>query len=213
MFCKNCGTQNADGVKFCRACGAPMEQVAPAAPVAAAPVNAAPNPGYAANAGYTPNPGYAPNPGYNPNARYAPRPATPMPEFLKKVPGIALIVAIVSLLLPWFGVGYFGSNTYFSLPYLVVTFTDWTKNFGAVMMYLFGMICIAAPFVCMRLDKKKIPYGKFIGIGAAVVALITMFLVKDYLDVSSLKTHVGFYFYMIAMLAYGIVGILNDYNK
>ncbi len=31
MFCKNCGTQNNDGVKFCRTCGAPMEQ-APAKP-------------------------------------------------------------------------------------------------------------------------------------------------------------------------------------
>lgn len=203
MFCRNCGTQNADGVKFCRACGTPMDQAAPvnAAPVNAAPVNAAPNPGY------------VPNPGYNPNVRYAPRPATPMPEILKQVPGIALIVAIASLLLPWFGVGYFGSNSYFSLPYLVVNFADWTKNFGAVMMYLFGIICIAAPFVCMRLDKKKMPFGKFIGIGAAVIALITMFLVKDYLDVSSLKTHVGFYFYMIAMVAYGVVGILNDNNK
>lgn len=201
MFCRNCGTQNADGVKFCRACGTPMDQAAPAAPMNAAPVNPAPTPGY------------APNPGYNPNVRYAPRPATPMPEILKQIPGIALIVAIASLLLPWFGVGYFGSNTYFSLPYLVVNFSDWTKNFGAVMMYLFGLICIAAPFVCMRLDKKKMPFGKFVGIGAAVVALITMFLVKDYLDVSSLKTHVGFYFYMIAMVAYGVVGILNDNNK
>ena len=66
MFCRNCGTQNADGVKFCRACGTPMDQ---AASVNAAPVNAAPvNP--------------APNPGYNPNVRYTPRPATPMPEIL-----------------------------------------------------------------------------------------------------------------------------------
>ncbi len=31
MICKNCGTQNNDGVKFCRTCGAPMEQ-APAQP-------------------------------------------------------------------------------------------------------------------------------------------------------------------------------------
>lgn len=201
MFCNNCGTQNADGVKFCCACGTPIGQVAPAAPVNAAPANAAPNPGY------------VPNPGYNPEVRYAPRPAMPMPEILKKVPGIALIVAIASLLLPWFGVGYYGNNTYFSLPYIVIDFDGWTQNFGAVMMYLFGLVCIAAPFVCMRLDKKKIPYGKFVGIGAAVVALITMFLVKDYLDVSSLKTNVGFYFYMLAMAAYGVVGILNENNK
>ena len=201
MFCRNCGTQNADGVKFCRACGTPMDQ---AASVNAAPVNAAP-----ANA--------APNPGYNPNVRYAPRPATPMPDILKKVPGIALIVAIVTLLLPWFGYResfYYGNSvtSYFSLSYLVITLSNWTKNFGAVMMYLFGILCIAAPFVCMRLDKKKIPYGKFVGIAAAVLALITMFLVKDYLT-GSFKTHIGFYFYMIAMLAYGTVGILNDNNK
>lgn len=209
MFCRNCGTQNDDGAKFCYACGTPMDQEAPvnAAPVNAAPVNAAPNPGY------VPNPGYAPNPGYNPNMRYAPRPAMPMPDILKKVPGIALIVAIATLLLPWFGFGYYGNNTYYTLPYIVTNFADWTKNFGAVMMYLFCLVCIAAPFVCMRLDKKKMPFGKFVGIGAAVVALITMFLVKDYLDVSSLKTHIGFYFYMIAMAAYGVVGILNENNK
>lgn len=220
MFCKNCGTQNADGVKFCRACGTPIDQVAPAAPVAAAPaapVSAAPTPGYAPNPAYTPNPGYAPDPGYNPHARYAPRPATPMPEFLKKVPGIALIVAIVSLLLPWFGYGVRSYTTYISLTQIVATFEAWSKGFGSVMMYLFGLICLAAPFVCMRLDKKKIPFGKFIGIGVAVLALITMFLAKDWVKEvygwESLKTHMGFYFYMIAMLTYGGVGLFNDYNK
>ena len=44
MFCKNCGTENVDGAKFCRACGAPQEQAAPAA-----------NQGYAPNQGYVPN--------------------------------------------------------------------------------------------------------------------------------------------------------------
>ena len=46
MTCKNCGTECADGVKFCVACGAPMEAPVAAQPVAepvtAQPVNAQP---------------------------------------------------------------------------------------------------------------------------------------------------------------------------
>ena len=51
MFCSNCGTENKDGSKFCKACGSkldtivtPVENVAPAevTPVEAAPVEVAP---------------------------------------------------------------------------------------------------------------------------------------------------------------------------
>ena len=194
MFCRNCGTQNADGVKFCRACGNPMDQAENAAPVNAAPA-----------------PGYAPNPGYNPNVRYAPRPArAPLPPIMKKIPGIAIIVAIVCALLPWFGIKYYGEADYFSLFYLFANFSEWTQNFGAVMMYVFTIACIAAPFVCMYFNSKKLPWGKFVAIGAALLAFILMFLVKEYLGVSSLKTHIGFYFYMIAMLGSGVVDFVNE---
>jgi hypothetical protein len=96
MFCPKCGTQNPDGAKFCKGCGAPLGGRPAAAPYAGAPTpGAAPTPGV---------PGAAPVPGV-PGA--APTPAMG-PRLRARVPAIVAVVAVVAVLVVGLATSWFG---------------------------------------------------------------------------------------------------------
>jgi len=103
MFCKNCGTNNAEGVRFCAKCGSPMtaaptEFSAPAAPSypTQAPNYAAQTPNYGAQ---TPNYGAAPSytaPTYG-AAPGGSKKSNPMGAVLAAVAAIVVIILLISL--------------------------------------------------------------------------------------------------------------------
>ena len=104
MFCKFCGAHNPDGSKFCRSCGATLQQAA-AAPQSPSPASQNP----AATAQYRP---------VNPTQPVAP--AQPVPSFNSVLPtgfvgmrgvsnisiaaAVLLLLATLTGLLPWFSV-------------------------------------------------------------------------------------------------------------
>jgi hypothetical protein len=90
MFCPKCGTQNPDGSKFCKGCGAPLGGQ-PAASHVGSPAPGAPGP--------TPTPGPAPA-GASTAAR-KPRPKA-------SAPMIAVVATIVATLVVGFATRWFG---------------------------------------------------------------------------------------------------------
>ena len=121
LICPRCGTQNADGVRFCSNCAQSLEGVAPmgaagaasqqppatpppAAPPPSAPPPPAPPPPPAAPPPYTPPPAGAYPPGAPPpGAYYAPAAAAPAPG--KRLPMMLIIGGVVLALLLVAGVG------------------------------------------------------------------------------------------------------------
>ncbi len=89
MFCSNCGTNNADGVKFCSNCGNPMPTPKP---VEETVVASEPTP-------VAPAEPVAPAPVYAPVEPVAPAPApAPAPEKPKKKNNNIIIIAIVAVI-------------------------------------------------------------------------------------------------------------------
>ena len=206
MFCKNCGTENVDGAKFCRACGAPQEQTAPAA-----------NTGYNAQSGYAPNAGYTPNQGYVPNRAPVRKNNTPgQTDIMKLIPAIAGAVALICMFLPWYVISVFGYSDSLSLFEAAFDFGSWEGGFYYVLLTVLSIGCIAAAGFSVVACLKKIPVGKFVAIAGAVMALLTLFVWKGAAGAAMselskyAKAGVAFYLYIVAMVASGVVGFLNE---
>ncbi len=206
MFCKNCGTENVDGAKFCRACGAPQEQAAPAA-----------NTGYNAKSGYAPNAGYTPNQGYTPNRAPVRRNAAPaQTNIMGLIPAIAGGVALICMFLPWYVISVFGYSDSLSLFEAAFDFGSWEGGFYYVLLTVLSLGCIAAAAFSVVACLKKIPVGKFVAIGGAVAALLTLFVWKGCAGAAMAqlaeyaKAGVAFYLYIAAMVASGVVSFLNE---
>lgn len=206
MFCKNCGTENVDGAKFCRACGAPQEQAAPAA-----------NQGYAPNQGYTPNQGYAPSQGYVPNRAPVRKNSAPaQTDILKLIPTIAGVVALICMFLPWYVISIWGQSESATLIGTAFDFESWDIGFSAILLSLLSIGCIAAAAFSVVACVKKMPVGKIVAAAGAVMALLTLFVWKSCVDALAsgfseyAKVGFAFYLYIIAMVASAVVSFLNE---
>ncbi len=152
MICRNCGTENADGVKFCTSCGAPFI-------VQSAPVNENAQSGSYGEAGgaysyqqpfnsqeqYYGNPGYAQQPPYG--GYYAPpvndKIAT-VKDYLKWmllyplvnfIPGIGSVIFIVLCIKYAFDDSFKARANYFKAMLIVNAITV-----GAVILICFALI-------------------------------------------------------------------------
>ena len=106
MFCPKCGTQNPDGSKFCKGCGAPLGAQSATGPHAGA-TGAAPASTPSPLAGAAPAPGPA-------------QEAAEKPRVKARVPVVAVVVTIVAVLVVglatrWFGLAGSGlkAGTYY----------------------------------------------------------------------------------------------------
>ena len=102
MYCKNCGTQNADGACFCKKCGTAITR--PSEPPPVLNNNAAPPPNIPPDNYYVP-----PWNSYPAPPQYG-QPYAPYPAGRKKIQGmipaaaaaIMLIIVIITFWLPWY---------------------------------------------------------------------------------------------------------------
>lgn len=212
MFCKNCGTENVDGAKFCRACGAPQEQAAPAANQSYTP-----NQGYAPNQSYARSQGYAPNQGYVPNrAPVRKNTASGQNDIMKLVPAICGAVALICMFLPWYVISIWGQSESATLLGTAFDFESWDVGFSAILLSLLSIGCIVAAGFSIFASLKKLPYAKIVAFAGAVVALLTMFAWNSCCDSimeglsEYAKVGFAFYLYIIAMVGSGVVSIINE---
>ncbi|MBQ6890448.1 MAG: zinc-ribbon domain-containing protein [Oscillospiraceae bacterium] len=187
MNCTNCGTQNPEGTKFCRTCGAPMTQ------------NAAPAPGYA------------------PNPAYAPQSAAPAKsDVMKLLPAIAAAVALLCVVLPWYTISMFGVSESATVLGTAFDFESWEVGFSAIMLSLLSIGCIVAAGFTVFASVKKLPIAKIVAFAGAVIAFLTMFAWDSCADAIAkglseyAKVGFAFYLYIIAMVGAGVVSILNE---
>ncbi len=181
MYCKNCGSQNTDGVKFCRVCGAPMEQTA--AP--AAPVNS-----------------YAPNPAYKPANPAAGKADSSKTFVLISI--IASAIALISIFMDWVG------NKWLSLSlwdYIdtQLDLIDYLTTDGYLIL-IAGFLCVAmaiASVVMHALKKPKAKIISFLGLGAAILWMIFFNS-----NTSGNSVKVGYYLYIIGVAVAGVCPII-----
>ena len=194
MFCKNCGTENVDGAKFCRACGAPQEQAAPAA-----------------NQGYAPNQGYVPN-----RAPVRKNNAAGKTDIMKLIPTIAGVVALICMFLPWYVISVWGVSESATLIGMAFDFDSWEVGFSGVLLSLLSLGCIACAVFTVFASTKKLPVGKIVAAVGAVLAIFTLFASDALLDAMMKgmseygSAGFAFYLYIVAMAAAAVVGFLNE---
>ena len=145
MFCPNCGTQNVDGVRFCRLCGKPLQtRVQPQAQSAQPVQPAQPQPSYSQPA----QPPYTPP--VQPNAPQQPyvAPVPPVQPYIPPVaqPDSALLAAIKSFFSsPLFLAAAIITSVAFALSLVSGSFTStvsdgYTSNYTSTVNYSISVV-------------------------------------------------------------------------
>ena len=155
MFCPNCGTQNVDGVRFCRLCGKPLQtRVQPQAQSAQPVQPAQPQPSYSQPA--QPQPSYSQGaqqpytPPVQPNAPQQPyvAPVPPVQPYIPPVaqPDSALLAAIKSFFSsPLFLAAAIITSVAFALSLVSGSFTStvsdgYTSNYTSTVNYSISVV-------------------------------------------------------------------------
>ena len=144
MFCPNCGTQNVDGVRFCRLCGKPLQTRVQPQAQSAQPVQPAQQPSYSqpAQQPYTPP--------VQPNAPQQPyvAPVPPVQPYIPPVaqPDSALLAAIKSFFSsPLFLAAAIITSVAFALSLVSGSFTStvsdgYTSNYTSTVNYSISVV-------------------------------------------------------------------------
>ena len=143
MFCNKCGKELPDGTKFCSGCGSQLKTLEPTA-----------SPSFDAKTATTP-PSYVDQPA----------PSTVEGSGRGIVVAISLVIALISMFLPWVEIGgLFGSTSYglFSLG-----------PFGVV-LWLGGVLAAAVSLSSVILGKPR-PH-RLLLLCPAIIALIAMLI-------------------------------------
>lgn len=197
MFCKKCGSQIPDGVKFCTRCGATVTP--PAAPGPNPNMYRNPNPGPNPNMYNNPNPNMynRPNPNQRPNPYPNPRPNPnqmgangpfhgyngrglniPTPSFLRggsKITWLAvmfLLSAATMFCMVLSGIAASSMGFGMSLPFTTLSplMGDMAGSFGTYTVFLVIYMIVNVCAVYLIFDRNQ--YGTIAGLAANLIAVI-----------------------------------------